>query len=134
MGKHASGHASEGTPIMGITRLRGTARGRNRATAYDNLVFAVATAGRAGADLKAQTAAALADIEQALAAAGSDRTRLLQATVYLSDIRRKAEMDEAWNAWIGPDPETWPQRACVGVALAPGDLVEIAVVAARAAG
>ena len=119
---------------MGITRLRGSARGRNRATAHDNLVFAVATAGHAGASLKAQTAAALADIEQALAAAGSDRTRLLQSTVYLSDIRRKAEMDEAWNAWIGPDPETWPQRACVGVALAPGDLVEIAVVAARAAG
>ena len=38
-------------------------------------------------------------------------------------------MDEVWNAWIGPD--NWPQRACVGVQLAPGDLVEIVVVAAR---
>ena len=119
---------------MEITRLRGTAQGRNRATAYDNLVFAVATAGSAGPDLQAQTRGTLADIEAALTAAGSDKSRLLQATVYLADISRKAEMDEVWNQWIGPDPETWPQRACIGVALAPGDLVEIVVVAARNAG
>ena len=50
-------------------------------------------------------------------------------TVYLTEIANKVEMDEVWNAWIGPD--NWPQRACVGVQLAPGDLVEIVVVAAR---
>jgi len=118
---------------MDITRLLGSARGRNRAAAYGDLVFAVATAGHVGTDLQGQTEASLADIEAALTQAGSDKTRLLQATVYLTDISRKAEMDEVWNAWIGPDPATWPQRACVGVNLAPGDLVEIVVVAAKTA-
>lgn len=80
---------------MDITRLRGTARGRNRATAYGDLVFAVATAGHAGADLKAQTRATPAGIEEALTAAGSDKTRPLQATVYLTDIARKSETDAA---------------------------------------
>lgn len=114
---------------MEITRLAGAAVGRSRATAWKDLVFAVATGGHAGDDLKAQTAATLEQIERNLTDAGSDKSRILQATVYLADISRKAEMDEIWNAWIGPDD--WPQRACVGVQLAPGDLVEIVVVAAR---
>ena len=114
---------------MEITRLAGAATGRSRAVAWEGLAFAVATAGHAGDDLGAQTAAALAGIERNLADAGSDKSRILQATVYLTEISRKAEMDAVWNAWIGTDD--WPQRACVGVQLAPGDLVEIVVVAAR---
>ena len=45
----------------------------------------------------------------------------------LTDIGKKAEMDSVWNAWIPAD--AWPCRACVGVQLAPGDLVEIKVTA-----
>ena len=114
---------------MDILRLAGQSRGRNRAVAHGDLVFTVATAGDAGLDLRAQTAASLARIEANLAEAGSNKTRLLQATVYVTDISRKAEMDEVWCEWIGPD--NWLQRACIGVDLAPGDLVEIVVVAAR---
>jgi enamine deaminase RidA (YjgF/YER057c/UK114 family) len=114
---------------MDITRLAGGAIGRSRAVACEGLAFAVATGGHAGNDLAAQTAATLAAIEQNLADAGSDKSRILQATVYLTEISDKALMDEVWNAWIGPDE--WPQRACVGVQLAPGDLVEIVVIAAR---
>ena len=114
---------------MEILRLAGHARGRNRCVAAGGLVYAVATAGDAGPDLGAQTAACLAHIEESLAAVGSDKTKLLQATVYVTEIGRKAEMDEVWCDWIGPD--NWPQRACIGVDLAPGDLVEIVVVAAR---
>jgi enamine deaminase RidA (YjgF/YER057c/UK114 family) len=114
---------------MEITRLAGAASGRSRAVAWRDLAFAVATAGHAGDDVAAQTAAALAQIERNLADAGSDKSRILQATVYLTEISAKAEMDAVWNAWIGADD--WPQRACVGVQLAPGDLVEIVVVAAR---
>ncbi len=114
---------------MEITRLAGAAVGRSRAVAWEGLAFAVATAGHLGDDLKAQTAATLAQIERNLTDAGSDKSRILQATVYLADISRKAEMDEIWNNWIGDGD--WPQRACVGVQLAPGDLVEIVAVAAR---
>ena len=58
------------------------------------------------------------------------RTRLLSATVYLTDIANKAQMDAEWCEWIGGSAN-WPQRACVQAELAPGTLVEITVVAAR---
>ncbi|MCP3972206.1 MAG: hypothetical protein GY717_18155 [Rhodobacteraceae bacterium] len=53
----------------------------------------------------------------------------MQATVYLRDMSRKAEMDEVWCDWVG-GPENWPQRACVAADLAGDDLVEIVVTAA----
>jgi len=116
---------------MTIQRFPGNAPGRSRAVAFDNLVFTVATAA-GSASLAEQTRAVLARIEQNLQEAGSDKTRLLSATVYLADIRRKAEMDAVWNEWIGP--AHWPQRACVQAGLAPDTLVEITVIAARHGG
>ena len=65
---------------MDIERFTGTAIGRSRAVAFADLVFTVATA--AGAtSLQEQTRQVLARIDQNLADAGSDRTRLLSATV-----------------------------------------------------
>jgi enamine deaminase RidA (YjgF/YER057c/UK114 family) len=116
---------------MNIQRFPGSAAGRSRAVAFDNLVFTVATA-TGSPSLQEQTRQVLARIDQNLADAGTDKTRLLSATVYLADISRKAEMDEVWNEWIGP--ENWPQRACVQAGLAPGVLVEITVIAARRGG
>ena len=113
---------------MNIQRFPGNAAGRSRAVAFDNLVFTVATAPDS-TSLREQTRQVLARIEQNLRDAGSDKTRLLSATVYLADIAKKAEMDAMWNDWIGPD--NWPQRACVQVGLPPGVLVEITVIAAR---
>jgi enamine deaminase RidA (YjgF/YER057c/UK114 family) len=113
---------------MTIQRFPGDAAGRSRAVAFDNLVFTVATAPGATC-LQEQTRQVLARIEHNLREAGSDKTRLLAATVYLVDITKKAEMDEVWNEWIGR--EHWPQRACVQVGLSPGVLVEVTVIAAR---
>jgi len=48
---------------------------------------------------------------------------------HLTDMSKKAEMDEVWCEWI-PD-DGWPCRACVGTTLAPGDLVEIKVTAVK---
>ncbi len=114
---------------MTIERLAGKAVGRSRATAWRDLVFTVATDPDDGATVAEQTRRTLACIDRNLADAGSDRTRILSATVYLSDIGSKPEMDAQWNAWIGPDH--WPQRACVQAALAGRSLVEITVIAAR---
>ena len=111
-----------------IERWQGDARGRSRTTAWRDLVFTVATA--PGSTVAAQTRASLAQISANLGEAGSDRTRLLSATVYLTDIANKAEMDTVWCEWIG-EAANWPQRACVQADLAPGTLVEIAVIAAR---
>ncbi|MDX1430863.1 MAG: RidA family protein [Gammaproteobacteria bacterium] len=115
---------------MTIERFTGDARGRSRAVAWDALAFTVATAAEAGASVTAQTRRTLEKIDANLADAGSDRARILSATVYLTDIAAKAEMDAVWCEWIGGE-DNWPQRACVQAALAPGTLVEITVIAVR---
>ena len=102
-----------------IERWQGDARGRSRATAWRDLVFAVATA--PGPTVAGQTRASLAQISANLVEAGTDHTRLLSATVYLTDIANKAQMDAEWCEWIG-DAANWPQRACVQADLAPGTL------------
>ena len=112
---------------MKIMRTPGTAEGRCRIVEYNGTVWTVATA--AGATVAEQTRATLAQIEANLREAGTDKHRILEAVVYLTDMSKKAEMDAVWCDWI-PDGG-WPCRACVGTSLAPGDLVEIKVTAAR---
>ena len=91
-----------------IERWQGDAKGRSRATAWRDLVFTVATA--PGPTVAGQTRASLAQISANLVEAGTDHTRLLSATVYLTNIANKAQMDAAWCEWIG-DSANWPQRA-----------------------
>jgi len=78
--------------------------------------------------VRAQTQQILAKIDRLLGEAGSDKTRILTANVWLADINRFDEMNEVWDAWVAPgDP---PARATVEAALArPANLVEISVVA-----
>lgn len=114
-----------------IERIRGQARGRNRASAYKDLVWAVATADDTSADVAEQTRQTLAVIEKSLAALGSSKQRIVSAQVFLARIEDKAAMDAVWCAWLGDDPNHWPQRACVGAALEGRALVEIVVTAAR---
>jgi enamine deaminase RidA (YjgF/YER057c/UK114 family) len=106
-----------------ITRFNGDYRGRCRVVRAGNMVWAVATAKEAGPGVAEQTRATLAKIADSLADAGTDLSHMVEATVYLTDMTRKAEMDAVWCE-IVPD-DGWPCRACVGVDLAPGDVVEI---------
>jgi enamine deaminase RidA (YjgF/YER057c/UK114 family) len=81
------------------------------------------------ADVAGQTRQILANIDRLLAAAGSDKTRILSATIYLADIGTFAQMNSAWDAWV-PAGHT-PARATVEARLAaPHYKVEIQVVAA----
>ena len=114
---------------MSIKRLAGGARGRSRATIHDGRVYTVATAPDTSQDLARQTAQPLAALDQHLADAGTDKSRILTATIYVVDIDKKEEMDAVWCDWIGP-AENWPQRACVCTGLAGDTLVEITLVAA----
>lgn len=50
--------------------------------------------------------------------------QVITVTIYLADMDTKDEIDAVWCQWIG-GPENWPQRACVGAALAGSDIVEI---------
>jgi enamine deaminase RidA (YjgF/YER057c/UK114 family) len=81
-------------------------------------------------DVESQTRDVLRQIDALLAEAGTDKTKLLTATIYLADIGTFAEMNKAWDAWV--DPANAPARATVEARLAaPEYLVEIQVVAAR---
>lgn len=81
------------------------------------------------ADVAGQTRQVLAKIDKHLADAGTSKSRLLSAVVYLPDMTRKGEMNAVWSAWI--DPANPPVRACVGAELSSATtLVEIMVTAA----
>ncbi len=116
---------------MTIKRFPGKHEGRCRAVVNGGLVYAVATDTTSAGSISEQTRLTLETLERTLLEAGSDKGRLLQATVYLRDMSMKADMDAVWCAWVGGE-ENWPQRACVGADLAGEDLVEIVVTAALA--
>lgn len=111
-----------------IKRLPASAPGRSRVVIHDGRVFTVATAREKSASMRAQTESALALLDKHLGEAGTDKSKLLSATVYITDMKRKAEMNDAWMAWV--DPANPPQRACIGAVLDGDDLIEIVAVAA----
>ncbi|MBM3478899.1 MAG: RidA family protein [Alphaproteobacteria bacterium] len=75
-----------------------------------------------------QTAQITAQLDELLAAAGSHKTRLLSASIWLTDISTFAEMNAVWDAWVPADKG--PARATVEAKLAaPQYRVEIAVTA-----
>ena len=81
-------------------------------------------------DIKGQTQEVLAEIDRLLAKCGTGKSKLLQATIWVTDIRNRAPMNEIWSAWV--DPKNMPVRACVEAKLAdPACLVEIMVVAGK---
>lgn len=76
-----------------------------------------------------QTSQALAVIDAHLASAGTDKSRLLSATIHMADVNRDvAAFNGAWNEWLTPG--RLPVRTCVGAELQGGALLEITVVAA----
>jgi enamine deaminase RidA (YjgF/YER057c/UK114 family) len=107
-----SGHLSKVVEHNGTVYIAGT-------TATDQSV-----------GMKEQTQDVLAKIDGLLEKSGTNKSKLLSATVYVSDMAQKGAMNEAWLAWI--DPKNPPTRACVAVELGtPKTLVEIVVTAAK---
>jgi enamine deaminase RidA (YjgF/YER057c/UK114 family) len=77
---------------------------------------------------KEQTAQILRKIDGALAHFGSNKSKLLSATIWLANMGHFDEMNQAWDAWV--DRNNTPARATVESRLArPGYLVEIAAIA-----
>jgi enamine deaminase RidA (YjgF/YER057c/UK114 family) len=113
-----------------IKRIGAGAR-MSKAVVHGDLIF---TAGQIanktkGDGVTEQTAEILAIIDEILAETGSEKAKILSATVYLSDISTFAQMNVAWDAWL--DKVNPPARATVEAKLvAPEFKVEIAVVAA----
>ena len=81
-------------------------------------------------DVTGQTRQVLKEIDRLLALCGSDKTKVISATIWVPDIRHRDKMNVAYNEWTGG--QTLPGRACLEAKLAdPLILVEIAVVAAK---
>ena len=100
------------------------------ATEYNGIIYlAGQVAEHLGARMKAQTADVLRQIDALLAKCGSSKSRILSATVYVTDMALKPEMDEAWMAWV--DQSRAPARATVEARLGANVLVEIMLTAAR---
>jgi enamine deaminase RidA (YjgF/YER057c/UK114 family) len=98
---------------------------------YHNFVYlAGMTADDLSQDVTGQTRQVLAKIDAALEANGTDNTRLLQAQIWLKDIRDRDAMNKVWIEWLGDAGR--PVRACVEANMAdPRHLVEIMVTACR---
>ena len=81
-------------------------------------------------DVAGQTKMALADVDKYLGLCGSDKSHILWAKIWLSDIRLRDAMNKVWLAWV--DPKNLPARACTEARMAdPRCLVEIQIVAVK---
>jgi enamine deaminase RidA (YjgF/YER057c/UK114 family) len=103
----------------------------SKAVEYHGFVYLQGvTAKDTSKDIKGQTADVLAQIDQLLETHGTDKTRLLQATIWVKHIKDRALMNEIWTPWLPKDCA--PARACVQAEMAAPDvLVEIMITACK---
>lgn len=113
---------------MTITRYNPAPRWSD-ATLYNGIAHFVEVPSDTSADAAEQVRQLLAQADITLAAIGSDKSKLLSATIYVTDRSVVGVLNPLWEAWL-PEASA-PSRACVIVELVdPQMLVEIAFVAA----
>jgi enamine deaminase RidA (YjgF/YER057c/UK114 family) len=111
-----------------ITRLE-TGPRMSQAVIHNGTVYLAGQVGAPGGSVAEQTRAVLAEIDRLLAAAGTDKTRILTAQIWLADMGTFGEMNAVWDAWVAPGHT--PARATGSADLATPDYkVEIIVSAA----
>jgi enamine deaminase RidA (YjgF/YER057c/UK114 family) len=109
---------------------QGVAARYSEAAIFNGVVYLAGMVPERGdTDIRGQTEDVLAQVEQRLIEAGSDKSRILHAQIYLSDISEIGAMNEIWDAWVVPGAA--PPRASVQAPLAdPAWHIEIVVTAA----
>lgn len=116
---------------MSIQRIEPGKR-LSQAVAYGKLVFLAGQVAmdKPGASMAEQTRNILDRIDKLLAQAGTDKSKILSANIWITDMRQFDEMNRVWDAWV---PEGCaPARATVESRLSSPDYcVEIMCVAAR---
>jgi enamine deaminase RidA (YjgF/YER057c/UK114 family) len=111
-----------------ITRIGVGAR-MSEAVVFGGLCYVAGQVGVPGGSVSQQTQDALDEVDRILALAGTDKTRILSAQIWLADIATFGQMNAVWDAWV-PAGHT-PARATGEARLAaPEYLVEVIVVAA----
>ncbi|WP_237154196.1 RidA family protein [Oryzibacter oryziterrae] len=114
--------------MSNITRI-GTGKRMSDAVVYNKTVYLAGQVGKPEGDVKSQAAFALAEVDRLLAAAGTDKTHILQTIIWLADINDFAAMNEVWESWVVPGHT--PARATGEAKLAaPEYKVEFIVTAA----
>ncbi len=116
---------------MNITRHDSGPR-MSKAVVHGNTVYLAGIVANEpkGTDMAAQTKDILAQIDGFLAKAGTDKSKLLTANIWIVDMKEFADMNAVWDAWVSPGHT--PARATVEAKLASPDYkVEIMVVAGR---
>ena len=111
-----------------ITRLH-TGPRMSQAVIHNGIAYLAGQVGAEGKSVTEQTESILGKIEALLDEAGSDKTKLLTAQIWVADMADFAEMNAAWDAWVstGNAPARWTGEAKLAT---PGYLVEIIVTAA----
>ncbi|KAA3649727.1 MAG: RidA family protein [Proteobacteria bacterium] len=114
---------------MSLTRY-GTTTRYSDIVVHNQTLYTVEVPASIDTNIETQTSEILGSIDRLLAQAGSDKSRILMATIYLVDMDDYAGMNAVWDAWLAEG--TAPCRACVQVAglAQPGWRVEIALTAA----
>ncbi|WP_299877951.1 RidA family protein [uncultured Cocleimonas sp.] len=97
---------------------------------HNETIYLAGQVGGPEEDIAQQTRTMLANVDKLLAEAGSDKTKILQATIWLASMDDFAEMNEVWDSWV-PEGHA-PGRACGEAKLATPDYkVEIIIIAAK---
>jgi len=112
-----------------IGRLKSDAR-LSRVVTYNGIAYLSGlTADNRAGSMAEQTKEVLGKIDTLLLQAGTNKSRLLSAMIYISEMSQKSSMDEVWVAWV--DPKNAPTRAVVRADLGTREtLIEILVTAA----
>lgn len=114
---------------MSIRRIESGTR-MSQAVIHGDTIYLAGQVGAPGGNVTEQTEAICNNIDRLLAEAGSDKSNMLQATIWISDMAYFGEMNTVWDAWI--DQGNPPTRACGESKLAtPEYKVEIIIVAAK---
>jgi len=114
---------------MAIERIESGPR-MSQAVIHGDTVYLAGQVGAPGQSVTVQTQAVLASVEKLLAQAGSDKSKILSATIWLADMADFAEMNAVWDKWV--DGKDAPARATGEAKLATPDYkVEVIIVAAR---
>ncbi len=112
-----------------ITRIE-TGPRMSQAVIHDGTIWLAGQVGAPGKSATVQTEAILANVDRLLVEAGSDKTRILKATIWLANMDDFAEMNAVWDGWVAEGHA--PARACGESRLATPDFkVEIMIIAAQ---
>lgn len=102
----------------------------SNAVVHNGIVYLAGQVGSPSGDVTSQTKEVLAEIDRLLELAGSDKTRILRAQIWLADMATFDQMNAVWDAWVAPGNA--PARATGEAKLATPDyLVEIIITAVQ---